>query len=141
MRRPRWLVWAFLMACTGGLHVNHPTPTLEFLPLPPAPPTIEKVTLTAYSSEARQTDSTPFITASGTRTRQGVIAISRDLLARYPYGTKARLLSHGCGSSAPPLLVVEDTMHPRKRQQVDIWMPSREQALQWGRCVGWVQFE
>jgi 3D (Asp-Asp-Asp) domain-containing protein len=141
MFRPRWFVWGFLLACTGGQQVNHPTPTLHFLPLPPAPPAIEAVTLTAYSSEVSQTDSTPFITASGTRTRQGVIALSRDLLARYPYGTKARIISHACGLDVSYTLVVEDTMHRRKRRQVDIWMPSRAQALQWGRCTGWVKFE
>lgn len=117
-----------------------PGPHFDFRPLPWAP-AIEQVTLTAYSSEVSQTDNTPFITATGERVRPGVIALSRDLLQRYPYGTQARLLSHGCGGSVHHRLVVADTMHPRKRRQVDIWMPSRQQALRWGRCTGWVQFE
>src|SRR3989338_8592683 len=39
------------------------------------------MTLTAYSSSADETDSTPFITASGSKTRHGVVA-SNDL----PFG-------------------------------------------------------
>lgn len=117
-----------------------PGPRFDFRPLPWAP-TIHQVTFTAYSSEVRQTDSTPFITASGTRVRPGVIALSRDLLKQYPYGTQARILHHSCGLKVAHALVVEDTMHPRKRNQVDIWMPSRAQALQWGRCQGVIRFE
>lgn len=42
---------------------------------------IQKVTLTAYSPEIRQTDSTPFQTAMMTQVRGDGIAVSRDLFA------------------------------------------------------------
>lgn len=90
---------------------------------------------TAYNSIPNQTDSTPFITATGTRTRVGVVAMSRDMLRVFPYGTRVRI-EYANGRGHPYLngriFVVEDTMHPRKRGQVDVWMPSRRQALQWG---------
>lgn len=35
---------------------------------------------TAYTSSARETDRTPFVTATGMRTRLGVLAVSPDLL-------------------------------------------------------------
>jgi len=31
---------------------------------------------------------------------------------------------------------VEDTMHRRWRKRVDVWVPSREEALRGGRRVG-----
>lgn len=90
---------------------------------------------TAYNSTAGQTDSSPFITATGTRTRFGVIALSRDLLARFPYGTRVRiedLSGRYNGLLGGRVFIVEDTMHPRKRNTVDVWMSSRREALQWG---------
>ncbi|WP_309573116.1 hypothetical protein, partial [Deinococcus sp.] len=49
------------------------------------------VRATAYNSVPGQTDSTPFVTATGTRTRPGVVALSRDLLRQFPYGTKVMI--------------------------------------------------
>lgn len=89
---------------------------------------------TAYSSEVAQTDSTPFITATGTRTRPGVLAVSPDLLRSFPYGTRVRL--EDPSGRAPWLsgrvFIVEDAMNARFTNRVDLWMGSRAQALQWG---------
>ncbi|PYE54894.1 3D (Asp-Asp-Asp) domain-containing protein [Deinococcus yavapaiensis KR-236] len=93
------------------------------------------VRATAYNSLANQTDSTPFVTATGTRTRFGVIALSRDLLRLFPYGTRVRLedLSGQYSNMLRnQIFIVEDTMHPRKANTIDVWMSSRSQALQWG---------
>lgn len=100
-----------------------------------------KVTATAYTSLAHLTDSTPFLTASMTRTRVEyrngvqwhVVAVSRDLLTVFPYGSKVLL-------RCPNKLIyglVEDTMHVRWRRRVDIWFPDLNQALRWGKkeCV------
>jgi 3D (Asp-Asp-Asp) domain-containing protein len=99
------------------------------------------VTMTAYSSEALQTDSTPSVTSTGETVRPGIVAVSRDLLATaLPYGTKLRVVEikqdpRACGGWDPGVILeVQDTMHRRKRNQVDLWVPSREEALQWGRC-------
>jgi 3D (Asp-Asp-Asp) domain-containing protein len=86
-----------------------------------------RVVATGYSSTPDQTDSSPFITATGTRVRAGVIALSPDLRRLLPYGSE--------------ILVVEDSTHPRLRQTMDVWFPSREAALRWGRRTLTVELE
>ena len=84
-----------------------------------------------------------FITATGARTRFGVIALSRDMLRTVPYGSLVRIEDWGSWNSgrgrglynrmlSKVLFQVEDTMHPRKVRTVDVWFYSRSQALQWG---------
>lgn len=102
------------------------------------------VRATAYNSLESQTNAQPFITATGTRTRWGIIAVSRDLLGRdLPYGSLVRLrdlgsLASGRGAGAyqalldANLFVVEDTMHPRKSQQIDLWFADYASAVAWG---------
>ncbi len=98
---------------------------------------------TAYNSHASQTDRTPFITATGARTRFGVIALSRDMLRSVPYGSLVKIEDLGSWGSgrgrgtynrmlSGVLFQVEDTMNPRKVRTVDVWFYSRSQALQWG---------
>ncbi|MPY65662.1 hypothetical protein F8S09_02995 [Deinococcus sp. SDU3-2] len=90
---------------------------------------------TAYNSLAAQTDSTPFITATGTRTRPGVVALSRDLLRVFPYGSRVTI--EDLSGKYNHLLrgrvfYVEDTMAARKTNSIDIWMATRSQAIQFG---------
>ncbi|WP_261663544.1 3D domain-containing protein [Deinococcus sp. Marseille-Q6407] len=89
---------------------------------------------TAYNSLSAQTDSSPHITATGTRTRPGVVALSRDMLRIFPYGTRLRIqdLSGNHPYANGRIFIVEDTMHARKSRQIDVWMPTRSQAMQWG---------
>jgi len=100
---------------------------------------------TGYNSLVNQTDSTPFITATGARTRFGIVAVSRDLLGNdLPYGSLVRLRDLGSyytgkGAGAfqhlldeQGLFVVEDTMHARKTQQLDVWFPEYSTAINWG---------
>jgi len=100
---------------------------------------------TGYNSQESQTDSTPHITATGTTTRFGIIAVSRDLLATdIPYGSLVRIKDLGSfynGRGAgryqemldgQGLFIVEDTMHQRKRGQVDVWFPHLSEAINWG---------
>ena len=89
------------------------------------------VRATAYSSDVGQTDSTPFITATGTRVRPGVIALSRDLLRVFPYGSRVTL-QDSAGLLTGRVFIVEDTMNVRLSNTIDIWMGSRAQAYQWG---------
>lgn len=105
-----------------------------------------EVTMTAYSSTVDQTDDSPFTTSTLQPVRSGIVAVSRDLLAeQLPYGTTLRVLeAHGegekCGAwQIPMLLEVQDTMHLRKRNQIDLWLPSRDEALQWGYCQATVE--
>jgi 3D (Asp-Asp-Asp) domain-containing protein len=98
---------------------------------------------TAYNSMPGQTDASPFKTATGARTRFGIVALSRDLLRSIPYGSRIVLEDMGSWSNgsgrgkynrmlSTMIFVVEDTMHPRKKGTVDVWFPARRQAIQWG---------
>jgi 3D (Asp-Asp-Asp) domain-containing protein len=82
-----------------------------------------KVTVTAYSSTPDQTDNTPFITASGSRVRDGIIAANF-----LRFGTKVRFPDY----SGDKIFVVEDKMHPRFYHRVDIWMTERQLAKEFG---------
>lgn len=82
-----------------------------------------KIIVTAYSSTPDQTDDTPFITASGTRTRDGVTAnnsLSFGTRVKFPqiFGDK--------------IFVIEDRMAPKNSHKADIWMPTRQMALNFG---------
>ncbi|RJQ37307.1 hypothetical protein C4552_01150 [Candidatus Parcubacteria bacterium] len=82
------------------------------------------MTVTAYSSSVDETDSTPFITASGTRTRHGIVATNM-----FPFGTRVRIPE----LFGDEVFVVEDRMHRRFSDRIDVWMPSKWQALQFGK--------
>jgi len=82
--------------------------------------------VTAYSSTPDQTDDTPFITASNTHVRDGIVAanfLRFGAKIRFPtlYGDK--------------LFIVEDRMNSRYDYRVDIWMRSREEAKQFGAKI------
>lgn len=81
------------------------------------------VTATGYSSTPDQTDDTPFITASGTTVRDGIIATNF-----LPFGTLVRI-PHLFGDK---IFVVEDRMNRRYATRVDIWFPERELAKIFG---------
>jgi len=86
-------------------------------------PTSMSVWVTAYSSSPDETDDTPFITASGIRVHDGIIAT--NIL---PMGTRVMIPEFFGGK----VFVVEDRMHSRKTNNVDIWMPSKQKARNFG---------
>ena len=91
-----------------------------------------RVTATAYTSHAGQTDSTPFLAAWNNRLRPGmkIIAVSRDMLTKYGMrnGTKVRI------GGLPGYYRVRDKMNKRYRKRIDIYMGlDRKKALRWGR--------
>ncbi len=87
---------------------------------------VRVVRATAYNALAAQTDSTPEICAWGDRVRPGIIAVSRDLeglgLTR---GQEVHIEGHG-------KMIVLDRMHRRKRNQIDIFMETYEDAIEFG---------
>ena len=86
-----------------------------------------KMIITAYSSAPDQTDDTPFITASGKKVADGIIA--NNLL---PFGTKVRIPQ----LYGDKVFVVEDRMHSRKgKYHADIWMPEYLQAKNFGAKI------
>ena len=96
-----------------------------------APPVIDasevrtmRAFLTAYSSCPLQTDDTPFITASGSTVKEGIVA--NNYLS---FGTKIRIPK----IFGDQIFVVEDRMHWRKsNDHIDIWFPEYEQAMEFG---------
>ena len=81
------------------------------------------VWVTAYSSTPEETDETPFITASGKEVRDGVIAANF-----LPFGTRVRIPER----FDDKIFIVEDRMHSRKQNVVDIWMPTKQDAKNFG---------
>ena len=81
------------------------------------------VPATAYNSLPWQTDDTPFITASGTTTRHGVIAANF-----LPIGTRIKIPE----VYGDQVFIVEDRMNARYWHKIDIWMESYEDAINFG---------
>ena len=88
------------------------------------------VKLTGYNAVPEQTDSDPMTTASGAYSNPEIIAArSVDLKGTLPFGTVIEFVipessRAPCGLSSVEhlvgLRVVADSMHPRKRNQIDI---------------------
>jgi 3D (Asp-Asp-Asp) domain-containing protein len=89
------------------------------------------VTLTAYNATKAQCDDTPFTTASSIRVREGIVALSRDLEKRYNLKFGDLIYIEGIG-----LFEFQDRMHRRWKNKVDIFMWSRQRAIQFGKQSG-----
>jgi 3D (Asp-Asp-Asp) domain-containing protein len=92
------------------------------------------VLMTAYSSSIWETDNEvendPFITASGSWVHWGTVAANF-----LPFGTKIRIpFVYG-----DEVFEIKDRMNARKKIQIDIWQPSREQALDFGVKMGYIE--
>ena len=81
------------------------------------------VPVTAFTSDPRETDSTPFITANGTRVHDGTIAANFLKL-----GTRVRMPDH----FGEKIFIVEDRMNARYDRRIDIWMSRKADAYKWG---------
>ncbi len=86
-------------------------------------PKVIKVILTGYSSTPDQTDDTPFITASNTRVRDGIVAA--NFLA---FGTKVQIPS----LFGDKVFIVEDRMAKKHDDKMDIWFSERYLAKNFG---------
>lgn len=89
-----------------------------------------RVPVTAYSSEVNQTDSSPFITASGTAVRHGVVATNF-----LPLGTRIRFPQ----LYGDKVFIVEDRMNARYYKHFDIWMEETADAKNFG--IQWTTVE
>lgn len=84
------------------------------------------VNITAYSSTPDQTDDTPFITAAGTRVRDGIVAA--NFLPLYSKVKIPELFGE-------KVFTVEDRMNRRFQNRMDIWFPDRASAMKFGLKV------
>ena len=90
-----------------------------------------KMAITAYSSTVGQTDSTPFITASNSTVRDGIVA--NNLL---PFGTRIRVPE----LYGDKVFVVEDRMNKKKgNYHLDIWFASTHEAQHFGSTVTYIE--
>ncbi|MEK7493980.1 MAG: hypothetical protein AAB630_02360 [Patescibacteria group bacterium] len=84
---------------------------------------IPGITMTAYSSTPDQTDDSPFIMANGKRVYDGAVAANF-----LPFGTKVRFPE----LYGDKVFTVEDRMHRRFDNRMDIWMETRGEAITFG---------
>lgn len=108
---------------------------------------IHKVCITAYNAVKEQTDSDPFITASGKSISYGqTLALSRDLIkpislehykagynpyASFEYGDKVVVVFYDT-------FRVEDTMNKRYNNRADILMQDINSAVEFGFKLGYL---
>ncbi len=85
---------------------------------------VKYMTLSAYNSIPNQTDGSPYATAIGSLTRDGVVA-SNNL----PIGTRVRFPDH----FGDKVFRVEDRMNTRYQNNVDVWMEDITDARKFGR--------
>jgi 3D (Asp-Asp-Asp) domain-containing protein len=109
--------------------------TLLSVSAPPVfdPSKIQKVRviLTGYSSTPEQTDDTPFITASGSRVRDGIVANNY-----FPFGTEVRIPE----IFEDKIFTIEDRMHWTKdNYHFDIWFSSYKEALEFGKKTTYLE--
>jgi 3D (Asp-Asp-Asp) domain-containing protein len=73
----------------------------------------------AYTSRPEETDDTPFLTASQTQVRFGVLAANF-----LPFGTRVKIPD----LYGDKIFVVEDRMNKRYNKKIDIWMEDIKDA-------------
>jgi len=104
----------------------------------------KKVVLTAYNSLKNQTDDTPFITASGSRTSVQTLALTQDLVSQY---IQDNLPDTGIsfGDTVHIIMVktfiVEDIKHNRYLQGGDIWTENYADAMKFGIQNGYLIYK
>lgn len=91
----------------------------------------EVVTVTTYHAVPGQTDSTPFVTASGYRINQRnpeedkIIAISRDLKDRFKFGDSVLVTNTG---KYDGVYYVQDVMNKRFTKKIDILINRKDKG-------------
>jgi len=101
-----------------------PGSTIKYVAEPaPLPYKVVEAEVSAYTSSPDETWGDPFETASGARTRDGIIACP----SRLEFGTKVEIEGK--------VYICEDRMAKRYRQgnYFDIWVENKEVAFAWGR--------
>ena len=85
-----------------------------------------RATVTGYSSTPEETDDTPCITASGLN----VCSANRNVVAAnfLPFGTKVKIPE----LFGDAIFTVEDRMHQRFSDRVDVWFSEKAAAQSFG---------
>lgn len=92
----------------------------------------EVVTLTTYSPNEGETDSTPNITASGFKIdvdnpgKHKIIAVSRDLKRKWKFNQKVRIRKAGKYNG---VYTIKDVMNKRHKKRIDILVGLTEKPI------------
>jgi len=107
------------------LEVKKPVSNIEEKPKQKEVVVVDTITttITGYSSTVDQTNSDPFITASGHWVRDGIVAANF-----LPFGTQIRIPQY----FGNKVFVVQDRMNRRHSNRVDVWFHTRQQAINFG---------
>ena len=88
-----------------------------------------KMTITAYSSNVEQTDSTPCTTASGLnvceRNQEDIVATNFNWL---PFGTQVKIPE----LYGEKVFIIHDRMNSRYTTHLDIWQQNYDKAIHFG---------
>lgn len=106
--------------------VVSPPPPTSPLPWPTTCPSGKNITVTAtgYSSTPDQTWGDPYSTYTGTRVHWGTVAVHPSVI---PLGCRMTI------SSFPgTIFTAEDRGGGINGHRIDIWFPTRQEALNWG---------
>lgn len=95
---------------------------------------VDNLTMTVYSAVESQTDSNPKTTASGQfivdpYNPPNYIAVSRDLLCSFPFGSEVEVDCGGCVYEG--VYFVEDVMNIRYSNSIDILISPYGQIGKW----------
>lgn len=82
-----------------------------------------RATITAYSSFPSECDDSPFVTADGSRVRDGIVAANF-----LKFGTRIRIPE----LFGDKIFEVHDRMNPRYANRIDIWMERKSDGRKFG---------
>ena len=89
----------------------------------------DTVKVTTYTTDPKQTDSSPYVTASGYKLdkknpkKHRIIAVSRDIKRKLKFGDRVKVTGVGKYSG---IYVVEDVMNKRFRNRIDILINPKD---------------
>lgn len=84
--------------------------------------------VTAYTSSIKETKKyAKGITANNKKIKRGMVAVSRDLYKNgWTFGKKVKIKNIG-------IFEIQDLMHKRMKNSIDIYIADKEDALEFGR--------
>lgn len=90
------------------------------------------ITVTSYNNIENQTDDTPNVTATSRPVREGMVAVSRDFLAK-GWARYGDLVYIDCFDK---WFVVEDTMNQRFEKRMDVFLFDKQESLKINKKCG-----
>lgn len=86
---------------------------------------VRDVTVTSYNNKVAQTDSTPNVTSTNRPVREGMVAVSRDLITK-------GIVKHGDLvniSCFDKWYIVDDVMNKRYTNRVDVFLFDKKESM------------